>query len=84
MSLSSRRIHVLTASSILIAGFGSLFVQAIAEDGVNDKSGLVVARACCGCQYRSRDEALFRSSGAYGLNACYGADSRWEIHHGQW
>ena len=42
MSLSRRRIHVLTVSSVLIAGFGSLFVQAIAEDGVSDKSGLVL------------------------------------------
>ena len=42
MSLSSRRIRVLTLCTILLAGVGSFFVKAIAEDGVSDKSGLVL------------------------------------------
>ncbi|HBV65716.1 MAG TPA: sulfatase-modifying factor protein [Rhodopirellula sp.] len=42
MSVSSRRIHLLAVSTVLIAGFGSFFVHAIAEDGVSDESGLVL------------------------------------------
>ena len=42
MSLISQRIHVLTALAVFVVGFGSLFVQALAEDGVSEIDGLVL------------------------------------------